>query len=669
MSNTATAINSHPKKNSATPSARQSQPFSLSVRVRIIGGFAALVLILVGVTTGGLVQEHNHKSELAQLDLHSREAISLQTTEAQAAIAADDLQRYIYEGNATYIAEINVAASTAQQSLVEALALGAPEGADQMAAVGAQLAEGAAQALALREAGNTASASAALEAMVPIFHDYQARLESMTSSELTQVSELRASADRAGNLAFWLLVGSTVLGVVTGIVVSFWVARSIIRPLAQLEVTARLVSAGDLSARASQRGPRELSHLGGVLNEMMSSIEKRTADLRLANDNLTDARAQAATDPLTGLGNHRSFHKRVQDEVAAAAAGDVTFGVVMMDLDGFKEVNDSLGHLAGDQLLREVAHAMIQVVGSANAYRYGGDEFAVLLPNSDHQTSMTVAESLKCAFREIHHPGAGRVAASFGVASFPESAATPQELVYRADMAMYLAKSSGKDRVANWSDLASASANAPADYSSARRGQPAMVTSLCVALEAKDPSTRAHTDRCARYSTELGEELGLGRQQIADLKLAALLHDIGKVVVPDNILQKPGPLSSEEMDIMRHHSLHGASILSQVSVASGAVPSIHHHHEHFDGSGYPDGLAGEAIPIGARILAVTDAFDAMTSDRPYRSAISIGEAVAELRRCSGSQFDAVVVDAFVRALGRNATPSHSRSPVVPAPFV
>jgi diguanylate cyclase (GGDEF)-like protein/putative nucleotidyltransferase with HDIG domain len=347
----------------------------------------------------------------------------------------------------------------------------------------------------------------------------------------------------------------------------------------------------------------------------------------------------------------------------------VKFGVVMMDLDGFKGVNDSLGHLAGDQLLREVASAIILVVGEENAYRYGGDEFAALLQNSDHQASMATAELLRRAFQEIDHPSAGRVAASFGVASFPESASTPQELVYRADMAMYLAKSSGKDGVANWSDLASASANTTADYSSARRGQPAMVTSLCVALEAKDPSTRAHTDRCARYSTELAAELGLGQQEIADLKLAALLHDIGKVVVPDHILQKPGPLSREEMDIMRHHPLHGASILSQVSAASGAVPSIHYHHEHFDGSGYPDGLAGDAIPIGARILAVTDAFDAMTSDRPYRTAISIGEAVVELRRCSGSQFDELVVDAFVRVLGRTAVGSHALNHVVLAPLL
>jgi diguanylate cyclase (GGDEF)-like protein len=206
-----------------------------------------------------------------------------------------------------------------------------------------------------------------------------------------------------------------------------------------------------------------------VLNEMMSAIEKRTEDLRQANRSLIDARTQAAEDPLTGLGNHRSFHKRLQDEAAAATAVELRLGLVMMDLDGFKDVNDSLGHLAGDQLLREVASVMIRAVGDKNAYRYGGDEFAVLLPGSDHRTTMNIAESLRRAFQAIDHPTAGRVNASFGVASLPETASTPEELVYRADMAMYMAKSSGKDRVASWEERVGDTARPLQIESGARR--------------------------------------------------------------------------------------------------------------------------------------------------------------------------------------------------------
>jgi HAMP domain-containing protein len=335
MRSTANTLQKHSASGATRGSARWVPSIPVSVRARIIGGFGALVIMFAAVTTAAAIQEQNHKSELAQLDLHSRNAILLQTTEAQAAIAADDLERYVYDGDTTYISEIDVASKSAQASLVELVALGVP-GSDQLAAVGAQLLQGASQALALREAGDTAAASAAVGAMVLIFHDNQLKLESMTSAELTQVTELRASADRAGNFAFLLLVVSGALGVVTGLVVSFWVARSIVRPLAQLEVTARRVSEGDLSARAPDGGPRELSHLGSVLNEMMSAIEKRTEDLSQANRNLTDARTQAATDPLTGLGNHRSFHKRLQDEAASAAASGVSLGLIMTDLDGFK---------------------------------------------------------------------------------------------------------------------------------------------------------------------------------------------------------------------------------------------------------------------------------------------------------------------------------------------
>lgn len=665
MSSTATTVENHGQP--ARPSAQRRPAISLSVRSRIIGGFGALVIILVAVITGAAIQVQNHKSQLAELDRHSRQAIALQTTEAQASIAANGLQRYVYDGDTTWIAGINVAANKAQASLVEAVALGAP-GADQLAEIGAQLVQGAAQTLTLRQAGETAAASAALEAMVPIFYDYQLRLDAMTQAELTQVTELRASADRSGNLALWLLVASGALGVMTGLTVAFWVARSIVSPLAQLEVTARRASAGDLSARAPSHGPRELSHLGSVLNEMMSAIEKRTEDLRQAYHHLTDARTQAATDPLTGLGNHRSFHQRLPEAAARAAANGMPLGVVMMDLDGFKGVNDSLGHLAGDQLLREVASSMMGVTGVENAYRYGGDEFAVIVPDGGQRATLATAESLRQAFLAINHPTAGRVSASFGVASFPDSASTPEELVYRADMAMYLAKSSGKDRVASWGEIDASSNGSRLDYASSGR-RPEIITSLCFALEAKDPSTRAHAERCARYSADLAAELELDQKEIADLKLAALLHDMGKLVVPDQILQKPGPLSAEEMNVIRHHPLHGASMLSHVSVAEGAVPLIHHHHENFDGSGYPDGLAGEDIPIGARVLAVTDAFDAMTSDRPYGAAIPVEDAVAELRRCSGTQFDEGVVEAFVRVLGRIATPLHSREHVVPAPLV
>lgn len=624
--------------------------FSPSVRLLVVGGFGLLILTLAGVTIGAAVQVRKHQSELAQLDHHSRLATLLQTAEAQAAISAEMLQRYVDAGDASYIGEINTHANAAQQAIDAALAAGGPPGLDEVATSGAQLEQGAAQALALRQNGDQAGASKVLESLVPVFKTYRTNLEAMTSTEMAQVSDLRTQANNAGDQAFWLLVALGAGGVVLGLAVSFWIARTIIRPLGSLERTARRASQGDLSARAPGRGPAEFSHLGSVLNEMMAAIEERTTQLEDRNRELTDARMQAATDPLTGLGNHRSFHNTLREKAAVAAEACASLGLVIIDLDGFKGVNDSLGHLAGDDLLREVSRALAKVAGTENTFRYGGDELAVLVPGGETATLMPLAERLKGALETASTPDGHHVTASFGVACLPECAATPEELVYRADMAMYWAKSSGKNRVSSWADAQPAPREAGQRL--ARRVPGDEVAAFCDALAAKDPLTRAHTERCSAYTSELAVEMGLGEDEVATVRLASLLHDVGKLVVPDKVLQKPGPLTGPEMDVVKHHPVDGANMLSQVASAAGSLAVIRHHHEHFDGSGYPDGLAGDDIPLGARIVLVADAFDAMTSDRPYGAAMPVEAAVAELRRCSGSQFDPQVVEAFLRVIER-----------------
>ena len=245
-----------------------------------------------------------------------------------------------------------------------------------------------------------------------------------------------------------------------GLAASYKIARNIMKPLASLEQTALKASQGDLTARAPTTGPRELAHLGSVLNNMMGAIEAHTADLQMANRELTqknrdlvDARTQAATDPLTGLGNHRSFHKRLRDEFALAQEKGSRLGLIIIDLDGFKEINDSLGHLAGDQALRDLAAALTRVVKKENTYRYGGDELAVLVPRAGCTETKSVAESLRLAVVEVQASDTQQLTASLGVASFPESSSTPEELVYRADMAMYYAKSIGKNRVTAWDSI------------------------------------------------------------------------------------------------------------------------------------------------------------------------------------------------------------------------
>jgi diguanylate cyclase (GGDEF)-like protein len=329
----------------------------------------------------------------------------------------------------------------------------------------------------------------------------------------------------------------------------------------------------------------------------------------------------------------------------------------MIDVDGFKGVNDSLGHLAGDQLLRDLSAGLATVAEKANIYRYGGDEFAVLLPGIPRSRAVEIGERLRAVACDMSKVAENKITISVGVASFPETAADSQELTYRADMAMYWAKSTGKNRVADWDAFLDRTADGPrAGLDVTVRGRQAdVLTSLCGALAVKDAITRSHGERCARYTADLARELGLAEGEISALTLASLLHDLGKLVVPDEILNKPGPLDDDETHRIRRHPVDGMNMLTQVPDASGAVPAILHHHEHFDGSGYPEGLSGDQIPLGSRILLVTDAFDAMTTDRPYRAAMTAAAAIAELKRCSGTQFDPAVVEAFLRVLSRNET--------------
>ncbi len=394
--------------------------------------------------------------------------------------------------------------------------------------------------------------------------------------------------------------------------------------------------------------------------ESMEQLRIVNEELQARNSQLQDARAQAATDSLTGLRNHRAFQERIRDAFNYAEAESSCIGLIMLDVDGFKQLNDSFGHLAGDKVLRDLASALVQVVGDKDAYRYGGDEFAVLLLGMDVEEAAAIAEQLRSGV-EMGMDAQGSTI-SVGVSSYPNMASSAEELIYTADMAMYWAKSAGKNRVGHLNALYNDNSDAATTLHIGDQPSrlPDAVSLLMAALVGSDAALHSHGERCSWYGLQLAGEMGLNAEDTSTLCVAALLHDTANLAVPDGILSKSGSLSKDERSQVRRHATAGLGILGHIPSVAGAAPIILHHHEHFDGSGYPDGLRGDAIPLASRILLVADAFDAMTTDRPYRKALSVEEATEELERNSGSQFDPEVVEIFLRILRRTAVVKPAR---------
>jgi diguanylate cyclase (GGDEF)-like protein/putative nucleotidyltransferase with HDIG domain len=361
------------------------------------------------------------------------------------------------------------------------------------------------------------------------------------------------------------------------------------------------------------------------------------------------------SDPLTGLSNRLAFRELLDLELARSRRAGTPMAVVIGDLDRFKEVNDRAGHHGGDLALQRVAQLLErgkrQIDGVA---RVGGEEFALVLPNTDPDQAFVLAERLRGQLCEEFLDDAVGVTISFGVASYPDSAVTAASLVQAADSALYLAKGSGRNRTVlhtpALAELPSSEGVSP-DIDAERFL--ATMLDLGEAVDLRFSGSARHSETVGRYAEMMARELGFSERQTGRIRLAGLLHDIGKVGVPDSILRKPGELSEPEIQIIRRHPELGAQILEHPSLAD-IGPWVVAHHERPDGCGYPLGLSGAEIALEARILAVADAFEAMTSDRSYRCAMADPDARAELEECSGTQFDAEVVTALLMVLERDA---------------
>jgi len=376
---------------------------------------------------------------------------------------------------------------------------------------------------------------------------------------------------------------------------------------------------------------------------------------------LTDA---ARTDPLTDLLNRRGFAHQLELEFDRATRTDRPFSVLLADCDRFKLINDRLGHDGGDRALRRISTALqLSARRIDTLARIGGEEFAILLPATSEHDAYLAAELLREEIAAAIPPADGpTVTMSFGVASFPAHARTADALLRAADEALYAAKALGRNQsVVHSSEIEGILSREVGDRGGAET-RLATLVGLAEALDLRDSTTARHSETVGHYSRLMAVELGLDPRRVERVRLAGVLHDIGKVAVPDAILSKPGPLSEPEWAHMRRHPEIGARILSGSELAD--IRSwVLAHHERPDGRGYPVGLSHDAIPLEARILAVADAYEAMTSDRPYRVGMRPPIARGELRLGAGSQFDERVVAAFLRLLDRTPDGLHWLDPM------
>ena len=424
------------------------------------------------------------------------------------------------------------------------------------------------------------------------------------------------------------------------------------------------------------------------------------------------AQEQAITDGLTGVKTHRFFMEALSAEWKRSTRAGRNFSLVLMDLDRFKFVNDFYGHLEGDLMLQRVGHILETNCRRSDVVaRYGGDEFVILMPETNMEHARQLANKLRGWVTADPLLREKNITASFGIASFPLHGSTPQELIQVADASMYLSKHQGGNAVSTadhfdpneakkWKrdvleaylgvTLKRLFATGPeafeeiyqrlkqfteslaanqgktlgsADRNAAPDGPQALpqavldtITSLAFAIDAKDHYTQGHSQKVAAYAALIAEALGMSDAEVEEIRLAGILHDIGKVGIPEAILNKNGPLNPEEWETMKSHVHFGGKVLDPLRSLARIQQMVLHHHEFYDGSGYPSGLSGQQIPLGARILAVADAYDTITSDRTYKKARTAPEALAELERCANAQFDSAIIAVFVKAMRQLPNP-------------
>ena len=375
----------------------------------------------------------------------------------------------------------------------------------------------------------------------------------------------------------------------------------------------------------------------GMDGTILSAIGSDLVGCLRSGKLITEAQRQAELDPVTQLYNSRSAFQRLHGELTRHAGNWKPLAVIMADLDGFKLVNDTYGHAAGDEVLKRIAAVMRRACRDADVIaRYGGDEFLMILPETGLKQAVRCAERIQSAIeREEFRYGDSDcipIGCSYGIAVYPDDTKEAHDLISIADRNLYQAKAEGGNRIV-------ARGGTSIETTLSHLTGFDLFWAMVVAVDNKDGYTRRHSESVTDIAVRLGTAMNMDNQQLETLRIAGTLHDLGKIGVPDSVLRKPGKLTPEEARVMQQHPVFGALIVGALPEMDDVVLGVRHHHERFDGRGYPDGRAGEDIPLIARIIGVADAFSAMTTCRPYRKALSEAEALSQIREGLGTQFD------------------------------
>ena len=358
----------------------------------------------------------------------------------------------------------------------------------------------------------------------------------------------------------------------------------------------------------------------------------------------------ATVDGLTGLYNHRYFHESLSRQIEESKNTGTKLSLLFLDIDNFKLYNDLFGHQLGDEALKSISTIIReQIQVDSIAARYGGEEFTVLMPGSGEESALEIAENLRKAIEEFQFEGeknlpGGRLTISVGISTFPAKAKNEYELLKSADDACYRAKFLSKNKVEAYYSILE---ELKETVDESDKEIIASIKTLIAVLNAKDKFMYRHVERVVFYCTSIADKMRLNEKEKKRLVFAAYLHDIGKISIPDDILIKTEALTQEEWEILMEHPRNAVEIIKSIKSLSDITPIILHHHERYDGTGYPNKLKGEEIDFFARILTVVDSFDAMTSSRPYQQKKTHGQAIEELQRCCGTQFDPEAVKIFV----------------------